>query len=104
MADIRKDSAQFRQGLGLTWKLVIHSLWVLVLLATTLTWCSLREERALLLDELRLRHTAQTNFWIQNNLVNLISPEPSALEGLARDLQASSGAAYVVMYDAQGTA
>ena len=55
MTDIGRETAQFRQGLRLTWKLVIHSLWVLVLLATTLTWFSLREERALLLDELRLR-------------------------------------------------
>jgi signal transduction histidine kinase/DNA-binding response OmpR family regulator len=102
MTHVGQESSQFRQGLGLTWKLVIHSLWVLVLLATTLTWFSLRQERGLLLDELRMRHTAQTNFWIQNNLVNLISPEPAAMEGLAKDLQTSSDAAYVVMYDAQG--
>ena len=86
----------------MTGKLIIHSLWVLVALATTLTWYSLREERALLLDELRLRHTAQTNYWIQNNIVNLISPDPAALAGLTRDLQASGDVSYIVIYDAQG--
>src|SRR5262249_26971272 len=65
---------------------------------------SLREERALLLDELRLRHTAQTNYWIQNNIVNLVSPDPAALAGLTRDLQASSDVSYIVIYDAQGKA
>ena len=97
-----KEFFLFRWGLGMTWKLIIHSLWVLVALATTLTWYSLREERALLLDELRLRHTAQTNYWIQNNIVNLISPDPATLMGLTRDLQASGDVSYIVIYDAQG--
>src|SRR5882762_5940802 len=96
--------ARIEASLGLTWKLIIHFLWILMALAATLTWFSLREERALLLDELRMRHTAQTNYWIQNNLVNLISPDPAALPGLTRDLQASSDVAYVVLYDAAGKA
>ena len=41
-----KELLQFRRGLGMTGKLIIHSLWLLVALATTLTWYSLREERA----------------------------------------------------------
>ena len=70
-------------GMGLTWKLILHFLWILIALAATLTLCSLGRERALLLDEAaRLRHTAQTNYWIQNNLVNLISPDPAALDEL----------------------
>src|SRR2546425_10543640 len=97
-----RASWQFWVNLGMTWKLIIHSLWVLLALATTLTWYSLREERALLLSELRLRHTAQTNYWIQNNLINLISPDPAALIGLTRDLHASSDVAYVVVYDGGG--
>ena len=71
-------------------------------LAAMLTWYSLRAERALLLDELRLRHTAQTDYWIQNNLTSLISPDPAALKPLTHELQASGDVAYIVMYDAQG--
>ncbi len=89
-------------GVGLTWKLILHFLWVLIALATTLTLYSLSRERALLLDELQLRHTAQTNFWIQNNLVNLISPDPAALPDLTKDLHAASDVAYVVVYGPTG--
>jgi len=102
MPNVTKELSHDRGGLGLTWKLILHSLWVLVALAATLTWYSLRAERALLLDESRLRHTAQTNYWIQNNLLSLISPDPVALEALTRELQVSGDVAYVVLYDAQG--
>jgi signal transduction histidine kinase/DNA-binding response OmpR family regulator len=102
MLRITERLARIKDRVGLTWKLILHFLWILIALATTLTWYSLREERALLLTELRLRHTAQTNYWIQNNLLHLISPDPAALAGLTRDLLASSDVAYVVLYDAQG--
>src|SRR3954452_24972423 len=94
--------SRIQAGVGLTWKLILNFLWILIALAATLTLYSLGRERALLLDELRLRHTAQTNYWIQNNLVNLISPDPAALGLLLNYLHASSDVAYVVLYGADG--
>ena len=94
--------SRIQAGVGLTWKLILHFLWVLIALAATLTLYSLGRERALLLDELRLRHTAQTNYWIQNNLVNLISPDPAALPDQTKDLHVASDIAYVVLYGAKG--
>jgi signal transduction histidine kinase/DNA-binding response OmpR family regulator len=87
--------------LGLTAKLLVQILVILLAIGALLTWYSLSKAKALLVDELKLRHTAQTHYWINNNLINLISPDPEQLERLARGLRASAEVAYVLFYTPQ---
>lgn len=99
---------KIERRLGLTWKLIAHILWIVIALGTIFTWHAIKKEKALLVDELRLRHTAQVKYWIQNNLLSLISPDPKDPENLDNlvdvlgELKNSSEVAYVILYDAEG--
>lgn len=93
---------KIEKKLGLTWKLIVHILFIVIALGAIFTWYAIKKEEALLVDELRLRHTAQIKYWIQNNLVSLISPDPEDLQTLIGELKNSGEVAYVILYDADG--
>ena len=88
--------------LGIAAKLVLHSALILTALGAAVTFYSVSQIRALLLQETVQRVEAQSLNWIEANTAQIIlAGDPRTLNRLVAELKTREGIGYVILLDAQ---